>query len=43
MHCKEVQMQNLQQIWSLLQFMLPKEDPGASQEQLQKSLSAPTV
>ena len=27
----------LQQIWSLFQFMLPKEDPGALQEQSQKS------
>ena len=37
MPCKEVPVQSLQQIWSLFQFMLPKEDPGASQEQLQKS------
>ena len=34
MPCEEVQMQSLQQIWSLFQFMLPKEEPGASQEQL---------
>ena len=32
MPCKEVPMQSVQQIQSLLQSMLPKEDPGTSQE-----------
>ena len=37
MACKEVPMHSLQQIWSLFQFTLPKEDSGASQEQSQQS------
>ena len=36
MPCEEVPMLNVQQIWSLLQSMLPKENSGASQEWLQK-------
>ena len=42
MPCEEVPMQSLQQIWTLYLFMLPKEDPDALQEQLQKSQSTPT-
>ena len=40
MPCEEVPVQSLQQIWPLLQFMLPKEDSGTLQEQSQKPQSA---
>ena len=36
MPCKEVPVQSLQQIWPILQFMLPNKDTGALQEQSQK-------